>query len=294
MPTEIKDYFPFVVPLITFVLGIISGVVLPKLTAKRKLLRWALVSENDVIPKELSKTLGLPVLLQVGTENPSSIGTVRVKLISGGNEIIDKFDAVVKFNKSTKILKVRATADNGEFKKKIVTQTDKNLCTVSFPFFNPGESVDLEFVLSGYEMSSVTLSAASAGLHVERRDASKARSTVLETILGSTLSSVTFSAMGVSYDPKSESLKDIVKELRAIRQMSSSRASEPVSRPFAELADPLPAQDPNKKRLLEYQELADTAKAMQETKDQAVQALAEAEAQEAEEEHRKGKKVIVK
>jgi hypothetical protein len=278
MPTDIKDYFPFIVPFLTFALGLVSGVLLPKLTAKRRVLRWALESENDVIPKELSQTLGIPVLLQVGAENPPSIGTVRIKLISGGNEIIDKFDTVVKFNKAAKILKVRTTADNGEFENKIGAQPQGNACTVAFPFFNPGESVDLEFVVSGYEMGSVSVSAAAAGLRVERRDPSKVRMTAFETAFAS----VSFHAMGVSYDPKADSLKEIAKELRRIRRLTAERGEDSQERHFAELAAPLAADDPNKKRLLEYQELADAARALDATKAKAVQALAEAEAEEAE------------
>jgi hypothetical protein len=64
---EPKDYIPIIGWIVTFALGALSGgIIVPRLARKRKILAWAIMAESDLIPRELSKQIGLPVVLQVG------------------------------------------------------------------------------------------------------------------------------------------------------------------------------------------------------------------------------------
>jgi hypothetical protein len=61
------DWIPVVGWFVVFVLGIVSGgVVIPRLTIKRKKMAWGVAAETELVPRELSQTLGVPVVLQVG------------------------------------------------------------------------------------------------------------------------------------------------------------------------------------------------------------------------------------
>jgi hypothetical protein len=61
-----KDWIPVIGWFVVFILGIISGVVVPRLTLKRKIMAWGVAAETELVPRVLSQTLGVPVVLQVG------------------------------------------------------------------------------------------------------------------------------------------------------------------------------------------------------------------------------------
>ena len=57
---ETRDYISIAGWIVTFFLGAISaGIVVPRLNRKRKIIAWAVISESDLIPRELSQVLGI-------------------------------------------------------------------------------------------------------------------------------------------------------------------------------------------------------------------------------------------
>jgi hypothetical protein len=102
-----KDWIPVIGWFVVFILGIISGgVVVPRLTLKRKVLAWFVAAETELVPRELSETLGVPVVLQVGAERPSFLRSVVVVLACTGNEILENLSIVLRFGENwTKISK---------------------------------------------------------------------------------------------------------------------------------------------------------------------------------------------
>jgi hypothetical protein len=64
--------------------------VVPRLTLKRKVLAWGVAAETELVPRELSEALGVPVVLQVGAERPSSLTSVVVVLACTGNAIMEQ------------------------------------------------------------------------------------------------------------------------------------------------------------------------------------------------------------
>ena len=100
----------------TFLLGIISGVVVvPKLTRKRQILTWAVLNEAELIPATLSKELGIPITIQVGNAQPSSLSALNVRLGNSGNEVIKDQTLVVSINEGASILNVRFSSVLGEY-----------------------------------------------------------------------------------------------------------------------------------------------------------------------------------
>jgi hypothetical protein len=87
---EPKDFIPIVGWIVVFCLGILSAVIVARLTKKRKILAWASVAENELVPKQLSDRLGIPVVLKVGTETPTSLTTIQLRIGSGGNDTASK------------------------------------------------------------------------------------------------------------------------------------------------------------------------------------------------------------
>ncbi len=209
----IKDWLPAIGWVVTFILGIISGgIVIPKLTRKRKIIDWAVLSESDVIPKELSKTLGVPVTITVGDKQPNSLSTIEVRIGNGGNEVIENVTVVVSFNKDSTILNVRPLEDIGELGNHIDIESMKSSTKIQLEFLNQGKSFDIEFLLSNYDLAAVNVDAAAPGLELRRRDPSR------WGLPTSFLQGIRFEMLGLKYDPTAISMNLIAEELRALRK----------------------------------------------------------------------------
>jgi hypothetical protein len=197
---------------VTFALGIIStGFIVPRLTKKRKILAWAVVSEGEIIPRDLSEWLGVPVFLQVGDERPNSLSGVLVRLGNGGNEVIENVAAAISFNSEAVILNVRSDKELGEYSKHVTWKHAGNTCTVECAFINPGQNVELELLISEYQEGSANVDAAAPGLAVRRRDPMRWEMPIPP------LHSVGLSLFGIRYDPSAASTAEIAEEIRAIR-----------------------------------------------------------------------------
>ena len=68
-----KDLLTIIGWPVTFLMGMSSALLAFRLTRKRQLLAWAITDETEIIPRELSKSLGLPVSIQVGDATPASL-----------------------------------------------------------------------------------------------------------------------------------------------------------------------------------------------------------------------------
>lgn len=208
-----KDWIPIAGWFIVFILGIVSGgFVVPRLTAKKKIIDWGVLSENDLIPRELSEMLGIPVIIQVGDSKPASLSTVQIRIGSGGNEVVENVNVVVNFNQSSAILNVRPIEELGEFGKHVKWMQTEKSCRIEIEFLNQGQSFDLEFLLSDYEPASVNVDGAAPGIQIRRREAGRWE------VPTSFLQGITLTAMGIRYDPSVATMNQIAEEIRGIRR----------------------------------------------------------------------------
>jgi hypothetical protein len=208
-----KDWIPVIGWFVVFILGIVSGgVVVPRLTLKRKIMAWGVAAETELVPRELSQTLGVPVVLQVGAERPSSLTSVVVVLACTGNEILENLSIALRFGEKATILNIRSVMDLGEFGKYISWTQQHGACQVEVDFLNPKSRIELEFLLSEYEAGSVDVDVAGPGLTVRRSDPSGLN------VPASLLRGLKFGIFGVAYEPSAVSMAEIAEELKAIRR----------------------------------------------------------------------------
>jgi hypothetical protein len=214
---ELKDWIPIAGWAVTFGLGVLSGgFIIPRLTAKRKIIDWAVLSENELIPKELSQVLGVPVVIQVGLEQPISLSTVHLRVRGGGNETIENVAVRVNFIADSKVLNIRPIHELGEYGQYVQWVFNQNSCRIEMQFLNPDAFFDLEILLSDYTLSSITVDAAAPGVRVRRKDALQLN--LPTSVFGKLLSGLTLDLMGIRYDPSAEPMRQIVQELRELRQ----------------------------------------------------------------------------
>lgn len=208
-----KDWIPIVGWFVVFILTIVSGgLVIPRLTLKRKILAWGVAAETELVPRELSETLGVPVILQVGTERPSSLTSVVVVLACTGNEVLENLSVALRFGEKATILNIRSAMDLGEFGKHVRWTQQHGACKVEVDFLNPRSRIELEFLLSEYEAGAVDVDVAGPGLMVRRSDPSGLN------VPATLLRGLTFGLFGVAYEPSAVSMAEIAEELKAIRR----------------------------------------------------------------------------
>lgn len=244
------NWIPILGWLVTFALGILSGgFILPRLTRKRTILKWALVSESDIVPKQLSELLGLPVVLLVGSATPASLSVVKLRIGSGGEEVIKDLDFVVSFSPGASILNVRPVDDLGEYNRHLKWKIDHSKCRLSAAFLNPRQGFELEFLVSDYEQGTADVDAAAAGLEMRRRDPTKWE------IPTSVLRGIGLSIIGARHDPTAISMSEIATELRAVRRYltRATTQSEPSEQTEGDVSHLYRlANSPSKLRMVRY------------------------------------------
>ena len=57
-----------------------GGWLIPRLTKKKKILLWAVVTEGELISKDIHQDLSLPVSIQVGGATRESLSLVTIRL----------------------------------------------------------------------------------------------------------------------------------------------------------------------------------------------------------------------
>lgn len=213
---EPKDYISIIGWIVTFALGALSGgIVVPRLARKRKILAWAVMSESDLIPRELSKQIGLPVVLQVGNYNPDSLSIVKIRFGSAGNDVVEKITIAIYFQSGAHIIDARPASNLREYGKGIQWKTDQNFCHLDVVFINPGKSFEFEFILSNHEKGIIDVQAPSPGLELQRTSP-----TVWDVEFHPLIArSIGLSFLGIRIDPAAIAMNQIADELRSIRKL---------------------------------------------------------------------------
>lgn len=188
-----------------------GGYFVPRLTRKRKVLSWAVVSENDLIPRELQASLSVPVSISVGSQALASLTSVSLKIGSSGNEVVENQRVVVTVNQKASILYFKPSEPLGEFAQHFKGASDGHSATLEFSHLNPGQSFEFEFLLSDYEQGTISVDAAGPGLTVRRADPSAWN--LPDTIFRG----MSLSLMGIRYDPQVSTMAEIASELKALR-----------------------------------------------------------------------------
>jgi len=207
---------------VTVLLGIVSGgIIVPRLTRKRQILTWAIMNESDLVPRELSKTLGIAVTLQVGDARPASLSALTIRIGNSGNEVIKDLTIVIVLNEGASILNVRFVSDAGEYASHVRWSIDKGTCRVAADFINQDHHFELELLSSDYDAGSADLDASAPGVELRRTNA-KAWDAVVRRALFST-KGVKFSIpfTGIGYDSGSAAMSEVAEEIRALRKYLS-------------------------------------------------------------------------
>lgn len=213
---DVRNIYTVVGWFVSFSLGLIaSGIIVPRLTAKKKILSWAVLSENEIIPREITQTYGLSASIRLGNNEVKSLSGLKIRVGNRGNEVIKAVEIVLKANNSARILTIRESEDLGEFQKRASFSTHDNHATINFEYLNPGFFIDLEITVLEYEKSSITADGAMEGVTIIEQDSTRWE------VPASAFQFFGLSILGLHYDPKVNLLHQIAEEIRLLRLSSS-------------------------------------------------------------------------
>jgi len=210
---EARDWLTVIGWPVTCVFSLAAGYAIPKLTRKRKILSWAMLSETALVPSDLNQTVSIPITIQVGGVTPVSLTLVSLRIGNAGSEVIESVSAAISLNEGARIIYIKPTESLGEFQKHVKGLVTSAGATVTFDFINPRSFVDFELLLSDYEEGSLVLDSAGPGLELRRRDATK------WDLPTSVLKSFGLSLAGIRYDPAIASMNEIAAELKSLRRL---------------------------------------------------------------------------
>lgn len=210
---EVSDWLTLIGWFASFLLGIISAIIVHRHTSKKSIVAWAVLSENTIFSLEQSAQLGIPVKFEVAGTEQQSLSVINLRLGSAGNTVIEDFRVVITLNRDANIMSARTLDDLGEFSRHMNLETLGHQILIQFKFLNPERrQIDLEVIAGGYELGAVTADLAEPGVSLQRREASK------WDIQTSILKSVALSIAGIRYDPTVSPLNEIADEMRQLRR----------------------------------------------------------------------------
>ena len=199
---------------VVFILGILAAVITERFKRKQKIIVWGVVNETAFVAAQISKQLGVPVKLLVGTTAQDCLTTLTLRFENVGNEVLEALSAKIVFNPTCTLLKEPDRSEFGEFGQHISFRREEAATRVTFDFLNPQQKLKLDFVLSGYEPGACSVDMAAPGVRLIRRDG---KSLQLPSLLDA-FRGVGLNVLGVHYDPSVAALEEIAFELRAIRR----------------------------------------------------------------------------
>ena len=208
-------------PLIGTIIAIVSRRRTERL---ERVLAWAVVTEAEVIKKEVGQSL--PVKISVGGKEEDSLSTIRVQIGSSGYKPLEALDVVVRFGEQSRVVHSKILpGPSKEFQKKLAINSrvdgGEELCVVTLPFLNLGQSVVLEFMVAAYRAGCVAVDCAEKGVEVKKTSAVRFEAALLPP--GKPIALI-WQAFGFSYDETPETLRQIAEELRELRRAFDARS----------------------------------------------------------------------
>ncbi len=197
---------------VTFILGILSAVIVQRTTAKKKIVSWSVLSESELFSQSVAETASMPVKVVVGTSENTSLAAVNIRIGNTGNEVITNLEIPITFNPEATLLKHGIDNNLGEYARKLSITVIGSTLNLKLPFINPKQVVDLEILLGDYTQGSVLLDLSAPGVELRRQEAGRWDISSSTSII----KSFALSVAGIRYDPTVPPLTEVAETLRAI------------------------------------------------------------------------------
>lgn len=210
-----SDWVTVIGWLATFLLGVLSTLLVARKLRDKKIISWGTVSEAELVPAELSDSLAVPVEIQVGGNPVASLSAVTLRIKQLGNVVVKDLEPVIRLNPGSHLVSARLASDLGEYGRYVSISEEAAGVRIRCEFINPGRRIDVELLVAGYEPGSAQVDLAAPGVTLERFDPSRPYAQGIAR-------SMALGLMGVRYEPTVLPMLEIVEELRGIRRQLHS------------------------------------------------------------------------
>jgi hypothetical protein len=158
--------------LVSFALGLFSALIVQRRASPRRSLTWSVVSESNLLARDavtqLETGFGVPVQVLVDGKPQADISTSRLRIRSEAN--IDIRDARIYFDfgAAAVIYVARYVGEADAYSEKLTLSRLGNRVSLALQYINPKQTFDLEFLVTGYELGSVKVDMAEAGVKLRQ------------------------------------------------------------------------------------------------------------------------------
>lgn len=210
---ETADYIAIIGWPITFVLGLLSSLVVQRATKKKKIIAWALVGESNILSEEVLTGFGVPIKVLVNNQEEANLSTIRVRIGNKGNIEITNAKIPFAFGHNAVVHVGQFISDIGTYSKKVRLSKQGNTAILEMDHINPGQSFDIEFLVGNYNIGDLIVDMAEPG--VELRQTESTRWDFPKGIGESFVLDI----FGFRIDPTARNTGLIVEEMRNLRKV---------------------------------------------------------------------------
>ena len=166
--------------IIAFAFGLLSAVIVQRRGKARKVISWNVVSESNILARDalqqLESGFGVPVRVIVDGHEETTLSTIRVLITSVSNVEVENLTLYFGFGPTASVYVGRYVGDLGAYRQKLRLIKSDNVAELAVAHINPGQSVEVEFLVGRYESGHFTVDLAEPGVTLRL-----ARALILET-----------------------------------------------------------------------------------------------------------------
>ena len=190
-----------------------GGWLVPRITKKKSILAWGVISESELIPKRVLESVGPKISIKIGDHSPKSLALITVRMANVGSEVLTELRPLLEVPSGATVLHIRPTEDLGEFRKHVKAKIDQGSVRFAFDFLNLDACYEFELLVANYELGTIDLDAAASGLQVVRQ-----RTGRWDVGKLGFLTKLSLSIFGIRYDPSTVALATIAEEIKVLRK----------------------------------------------------------------------------
>lgn len=203
---------------VTFVLGIVTAVVVQRLGKVRKRVSWTLIGESSLLSQHdlegIQSGFGVPVGISIEGRPVDDLSILKVRLGNTGNAHINAICIHFSFGDQARVYVGRYVGDLGVYRDALKLEKTRNKASLSIGHMNKGQVLELEFLVSNYEPGGFSADMAEPEVELRQTENLAAELSVSK----GALASFSMGLLGVRYEPAAVQTSLLVQEVKALRR----------------------------------------------------------------------------
>lgn len=203
---------------VTFVLGLITAIVVQRLGKTRKRVSWSLVGESSLLSQHdlegLKSGFGVPVGILIEGQPVDDLSILKVRIGNTGNDHINSIRLHFSFGDQAKVYVGRYVGDLGVYQDALKLEKTPNESSLSIDHMNKGQVLELEFLVSNYDPGEFSADMAEPEVELRKTENLTAELSISKGVFAT----LSMGMLGLRYEPAAVQTALLVEEVKALRR----------------------------------------------------------------------------